>query len=189
MKKLLTTSNLDNNGTLTLNFSDALTAIEAGKPYIVKWTSGEDISNPVFKGVTITSTTTTDVTTYDGKVTFVGQYMPFIIDEDNKEEILFVSSGNKIGYVNETATLPRILKNFRAHFWAKPNQESGAASARAITILFDDDMGVTTGLNQVTSDKSQVQSKEWYTIDGRKLNGMPKKKGVYIQNGQKQIIK
>ena len=182
-----TGTNLSADGVLTLKFKN-VTSIEAGKPYIVKWTSGENISNPVFKGVTITSTTTTDVTTYDGKVTFVGQYMPFIIDEDNKEEILFVSSGNKIGYVNESATLPRILKNFRAHFWAQPNQESGAASARAITILFEDDMGVTTGLNQVTSDKSQVQSKEWYTIDGRKLNGMPKKKGVYIQNGQKAVL-
>ena len=182
-----TGTNLSADGVLTLKFKTA-TSIEAGKPYIVKWTSGENISNPVFKGVTITSTTTTDVTTYDGKVTFVGQYMPFIIDEDNKEEILFVSSGNKIGYVNESATLPRILNNFRAHFWAQPNQESGAASARAITILFDDDMGVTTGLHQVTSDKSQVQSKEWYTLDGRKLNGMPKKKGVYIQNGQKAVL-
>ena len=31
-----TTSNLDSNGTLTLNFDDA-TSIEAGKPYLVKW--------------------------------------------------------------------------------------------------------------------------------------------------------
>ena len=45
---------------------------------------------------------------------------------------------------------------------------------------------IATGLNQVTSDKSQVQSNEWYTIDGRKLNGMPVKKGVYIQNGKKR---
>ncbi|MBR5038629.1 MAG: hypothetical protein IKX65_07920 [Prevotella sp.] len=87
-----------------------------------------------------------------------------------------------------TATLPRILKNFRAHFWVQPNQESGAASARAIHLLFDDDMGVTTGLNQVSSDKSQVQSEEWYTIDGRKLNGKPAKKGVYIQNGKKAVV-
>ena len=49
--------------------------------------------------------------------------------------------------------------------------------------------GIATDLHQVTSDKSQVQSDEWYTIDGRKLNGMPAKKGVYIQNGQKRIIK
>ena len=49
--------------------------------------------------------------------------------------------------------------------------------------------GIATDLHQVTSDKQQVQSDEWYTIDGRKLNGMPAKKGVYIQNGQKRIIK
>jgi surface protein len=49
--------------------------------------------------------------------------------------------------------------------------------------------GIATDLHQVTSDKSQVTSDDWYTIDGRKLNGMPAKKGVYIQNGQKRIIK
>lgn len=48
---------------------------------------------------------------------------------------------------------------------------------------------IATGLNQVTSDKSQVQSNGWYTIDGRKLNGMPMKKGVYIQNGKKVMVR
>ncbi len=48
---------------------------------------------------------------------------------------------------------------------------------------------IATDLNQVTSDKSQVISDEWYTIDGRKLNGKPAAKGIYIQNGQKRIIK
>ena len=49
--------------------------------------------------------------------------------------------------------------------------------------------GIATDLHQVTSDKQQVQSDEWYTIDGRKLNGKPAAKGIYIQNGQKRIIK
>ena len=49
--------------------------------------------------------------------------------------------------------------------------------------------GITTGLDQVTSYKSQVTSDSWYTIDGRKLNGVPTKKGIYIHNGHKQIIK
>jgi hypothetical protein len=49
--------------------------------------------------------------------------------------------------------------------------------------------GISTDLHQVTSDKSQVTSDEWYTIDGRKLNGKPAAKGIYIQNGQKRIIK
>lgn len=50
----------------------------------------------------------------------------------------------------------------------------------------DINTGIVTGFDQVTSDKSQVTSNEWYTIDGRKLNGMPVKKGVYIQNGKKR---
>ena len=52
----------------------------------------------------------------------------------------------------------------------------------------DINTGIATDLHQVTSDKSQVISDEWYTIDGRKLSGKPKKKGVYIQNGKKTIL-
>ncbi|MBO7579361.1 MAG: BspA family leucine-rich repeat surface protein [Prevotella sp.] len=48
--------------------------------------------------------------------------------------------------------------------------------------------GIATDLHQVTSDKSKVQSNEWYTIDGRKLNGMPAKKGVYIHNGRAVVL-
>lgn len=44
------------NGTLTLNFKDT-TAIEAGKPYIIKWNPVQSVNeiNPVFTGVTITT--------------------------------------------------------------------------------------------------------------------------------------
>ncbi len=48
--------------------------------------------------------------------------------------------------------------------------------------------GIATDLHQVTSVKSKVQSNEWYTIDGRKLNGMPAKKGVYIHNGRAVVL-
>ena len=52
----------------------------------------------------------------------------------------------------------------------------------------DINTGIATDLHQVTSDKQQVQSDEWYTIDGRKLNGMPAKKGVYIYNGRAVVL-
>ena len=29
----------------------------------------------------------------------------------------------------------------------------------------------------------------WYTIDGRKLDGLPTRKGLYIRNGRKVAIK
>ena len=49
--------------------------------------------------------------------------------------------------------------------------------------------GIATSLHQVTSDKSQVQSEEWYTLDGRKLRGMPTQRGIYVNNGKRIIIK
>jgi hypothetical protein len=33
-----------------------------------------------------------------------------------------------------------------------------------------------------------VTSDEWYTIDGRKLNGKPAKRGMYIHNGKKGVV-
>lgn len=48
--------------------------------------------------------------------------------------------------------------------------------------------GITTGMalpqDQVQGAKFQVSSEGWYTIDGRKLNSQPTKKGVYIRNGK-----
>ena len=49
--------------------------------------------------------------------------------------------------------------------------------------------GISTGLEALPQDNVQrsklnVQSNEWYTIDGRKLNGKPTQKGVYIHNGR-----
>lgn len=67
--------------------------------------------------------------------------------------------------------------------------EMGETKWTPVTHFTTTNNTIATGLNQVTSDKSQVTSEEWYTLDGRKLNGKPAAKGIYIQNGQKQIIK
>ena len=49
--------------------------------------------------------------------------------------------------------------------------------------------GISTDIDQVTSNKYQVTSDDWYTMDGRKLSGKPAKKGVYIHNGKKAVVK
>ena len=46
---------------------------------------------------------------------------------------------------------------------------------------------ISTDIDQVTSNKYQVTSDDWYTIDGRKLSGKPAKKGIYIHNGKKVL--
>ena len=50
------------------------------------------------------------------------------------------------------------------------------------------------GFDESTTDISLISNpssftSEWYTLDGRKLNGAPTQKGVYIINGKKTIVK
>lgn len=59
--------------------------------------------------------------------------------------------------------------------------------------LFASESGISTG-EAMPQDKVQcsmlnVQCEGWYTIDGRKLSGKPSAKGIYIQNGNKMIVK
>jgi hypothetical protein len=47
----------------------------------------------------------------------------------------------------------------------------------------------TTAISEHESHKSYELSGEWYSLDGRKLQGMPTQKGLYIVNGKKIVIK
>ena len=49
--------------------------------------------------------------------------------------------------------------------------------------------GDTTGIDATLVNSERVNSEAWYTLDGRKLQGKPTQKGVYITNGKKVIIK
>ena len=61
--------------------------------------------------------------------------------------------------------------------------ESTEASADGYTFVFG-----TTDITGVESQVPTVES-DYYTIDGRKLNGKPTVKGVYIVNGRKVVVK
>ncbi|MBO7422723.1 MAG: DUF2436 domain-containing protein [Oscillospiraceae bacterium] len=56
------------------------------------------------------------------------------------------------------------------------------------SVFFTTKSGISTGIVNGQRDAVKVQSEEWYTIDGRKLKGMPTAKGVYIHNG-KAVVK
>ena len=169
------------DGTLTLNFTDA-SSIEAGKPYIVKWASGENVSNPLFEGVTITVTEPTAVefsNANGSNCKFVGQFKPFDINAGNIDEIIMLGSGSKLGYSKNA----RELKTFRAHF-----EVPGRAAARAFVMNFGDEE--TTGIISVQGSGSMVNGSDaWYSLGGQRLQGAPTAKGVYIQNGRKVVVK
>ena len=207
IKELKTSeSNLANDGTLTLSFTTVYDptdppsgSIVAGKPYIVKWDASQnltDITSPTFPGVSISSTEPEavefDIANSTDKCQFVGQYSPFsivandaVLDENqgHLNEIIMLGSGNTLGY---SQSAPRTLRCFRAHFYVPAN---GGAAARAFVMNFGD--GETTGIVSMEDGgwKMEDVNDAWYSIDGRKLNGEPTQKGVYINNGRKVVIK
>ena len=65
--------------------------------------------------------------------------------------------------------------------WLSVN--TGEPSAR-ITIVFDSE---ATGIK--TTDCTDYTDSVWYDLNGRKLDKMPTKKGVYIMNGKKVVVK
>ena len=176
------------NGTLTLNFTDEneVTELEAGKPYIIRWASGENLVSPVFTSVTISNATNNTSTTY---VDFIGTTSPFDFTANDNTK-LFVGSENKLYYPNADMTLGAC----RAYF-----QLNGltAADVYGARMSFDEGNDEVTSLPQPLQ-KEGSQADAWYTLDGRKVaNGQKPSqrhtlteriaKGLYIHHGKKVV--
>ena len=168
--KELTASDFNSTtGELTLTFGNA-SGIEAGKPYLVKVESM--VENPTFEGVIISSTTNTTETT---AADFVPVLNPTNLTGGDKS-VLFVTGGNKLTYPKNDGN----INCFRAYFQLKGD---AASLARAFRMSFDDNM---TGITTVISDEPTTASGT-YTLDGRRIEGEPTQKGMYIVNGKKVI--
>ena len=177
----LSTATFD-NGTLTLNFADA-TEIVAGKPYIIKWASGDNFT-PTFTGVTVSSTAPTDV---EGTAAnFHGIYTPYSTGGENKS-MLYLGASNTLYYPNAAMT----INAFRAYFTLNNGIEAGDLTnqARAFVLNFGDGDG-TTGILSLSADsKDSEDNAAWYDMQGRRLSGKPTASGIYINNGNKIVIK
>lgn len=167
-----------------MNFSEDQTSTEAGKPYIVKWDDEDhldNITNPVFEGVTCDETMNKVETDY---VDFVGSYNPVDIPGEDRTK-LFLGANDTLYYPNDIMT----INSFRAYFLLKGIVAGDPiAGVRAFTMNFGDEN--TTGMEITQSSMSNIQHNEaWYDLRGRKLHGKPTTKGVYINNGSKVMIK
>ena len=182
--KTLTNAEVTDNGEYThveLTFGDDVTTLQAGVPYIIKWeASQENIVNPTFTGVLVKDVDE-EVRTLsfaDYQVQFIGYYDAFNITSED-EDIFYMTAGNELKHTGQNRT----LKSCRAYFQFSEE----AQKARQFVLNFGDG-NETTG---IISTKSSPDSTNdgWYTVDGMKLGKQPKRKGVYIQNGRKVVIK
>ena len=170
------------SGILYLSFK-TVSAIESGKSYIVKWTDGEDVVNPVFEDVTILNyepiahtSETFDLET----VTMVGTYAPFDF-EANDQSIMLMGTGDNLFCPAEDTT----LNGFHAYFEIPSLQGVENTAVKGSVIDFD---GLVVGIDDITVDNIQYPD-GWYTITGIKLPKKPTTPGFYIHNGKKVFIK
>ena len=194
--------------TLYLYFKDA-TSIEAGKPYIIKW-GGDGTNNivsPVFTGVTMTTYAATGVSIENNEyytveaqngglnaVKFRGSYSPVSLTPNDMSVYFLGTSINNNNQLVSTLYYPNAANNSdgkyyvnscRAYFWV---DLGNAANVSAFVLDFGEE---TTGVREVrgVNEVIEVNDNSWYSLDGRKLEGKPTQKGMYIHNGKKFVMK
>ena len=172
-----------NNTHVTLTFGEAVDVLEAGVPYIIKWEGDgtDNIENPVFNGVTVVNRSDAERTIEkaDGNVKFIGYYDAMTINTPANDDIYYMTAANTLKHTGKQRT----LKACRAYFKFSNEAVSGS---RRIVLDFGDE---TTGIHELVAPNSQLSAPNslWYTIDGRRIEGVPTQKGLYI-NGNKKII-
>ena len=161
----------------TIVFKKA-TAIEAGKPYLIKWanTSTEAVDfEKKFEGVTLVAAAT-PVEVNNGGISFNGFYKMTEARELGAS-VAAIGAGNKLFKVTEGK-----MKGFRAAFVLS----SGVQQA-AINVVID---GTATGIEDLVIDGVKANGRV-YNLNGQyvgnSLNGL--QPGIYIQNGKKVVVK
>lgn len=178
-------SGMYDNGTLTLNFTQPQTNIAAQTAYIVRWNEqGEDIVNPMFTNVTLEDGYNI-IHLLDNGIQFFGMEVPYHIEEEDKS-ILYMGSDDKLYYPNA----PMTIKPFRAFFIlldyvAGEPQNDGAMGISNFIINYNDDT-LPTGISNTAVG---YEANAWYDLSGRRLEGKPSAKGIYINNNRKVTIK
>ena len=191
------------NGTLTLSFSENLTATEAGKTYIVKWEQGDNVTDPVFKNVTITDGSSASMPTIiakdkDGKTTedyeniyfgivVWGSYNPTVITDDFglTNQLLYMGADNTLYF----PSVPMTIDAFRGFFHLYGITLTDLAQGDNSIMLNFGEETTTTGISTTNYTNFTNFNSDWYSLDGRRLNSKPTLKGVYIHDGKKVVIK
>ena len=163
---------------LYLNFKEA-SSIRAGVPYIIKWASGANLTNPSFSAVTISGGSPDGVKSQDDAVTFQGTYAPATLTAAPTN--LYLAADNGLYYPKAEGFK---VNAFRAYFLLG---EAAANGARQFVLNFGD--GETTGISLTTAPSAKGERSGYYTIHGVKLDKQPTRKGLYIINGNKVVIK
>jgi hypothetical protein len=151
--------------------------ITAGKAYLFQYKYYDDnIHNPYFPSVTISTTDATPYTDANDLMNFVGTFSPYALTAGDKSQLYL--NDNQLWYPSAAIN----VNAFRGFFQLKT-----PLAAKQFVLNFSN--GTTEIINLDATDSQRPADSSIYTLDGRKLTAKPTKKGIYIMNGKKVVVK
>ncbi len=173
---------------LKFNLVNASTnGLEAGKPYLVKWTSGSNFVDNTSDGNTrhevdfykVTVTKLAPQAPAANGVTFQGTFSSSATLYAGDKTKLILGADNKLYYPSKNINVGAC----RAYFIIP----AAAASAREMVLSFDDEE-ISTSINMVKGSGVQSQNSDtFFNLNGQRLSAP--KKGINIVNGKKVLVK
>ncbi len=159
--------------------------LEAGKPYLVKWTSGTNFVDNTSDGNTrhevdfynVTVTKLAPQAPAANGVTFQGTFSSSATLYAGDKTKLILGADNKLYYPSKNINVGAC----RAYFIIP----AAAASAREMVLSFDDEM--TTAIQTPKLNNGSKDSDNFFNLNGQRLSAP--RKGLNIVNGKKVIIK
>ena len=178
------------------NANPSTNGLQAGKPYLVKWTEGSQftadgnyVDNTAdggsrheldFSNVTITRSSPDNWTSHantSGNVVFQGTFSSSATIYAGDKTRLMLGADDKLYYPSKNINVSAC----RGYFIIP---EEGA-NARRVVMGFDD--GETTSIQTINVTPNSQQDAPVYNLNGQRLNAP--KKGINIVNGKKVLVK
>ncbi len=159
----------------TVNMTKVTTGLQANTPYIfvpaAAAATGISANNVIVRTAALSG------------ASFRGTYSQIMWAADQSSVYCFVGEakdGFEIG----------MFARMGAGSWVPPFRAymvSEAATAPTLDINFID--AEATAIETVESDRKATATDVWFTVNGMRIVGTPAKKGLYIHNGKKTIVK
>ncbi len=184
-----------------------VTSTKANTPYVFMPDADGEVT---FSGTTDEIPAAYDaenLTTTSGDWTFRGTYEPLKYGENLDGHVYgFASRDKEVDGVNVAAGEfvkakdGAGVKPMRCYLTYKDNQEFVGARAvtrgieenlpQSITVKFVSSTGNTTGIATLNTLTGEITTDDaWYTLSGTRLPGKPSQRGIYINKGNKVVIR
>ena len=175
---------------LTENGLQAATNIEANTPYVISMPNSEEYTDDYnlngrvtfsAQNIDVPATTTKVLALADSSIVMV----PAMQRQSRSSSVWALNVGEVRGQYFEGSVFERDYRTVRPfEAYTIHRQENGQPAPRYVPIQ---EIAGVTGIE--TIDREPLTLNQWYDMQGRKLEGKPARKGVYISNGKKVVVK